>query len=95
MKHKYDNDLINKAQGIARCLTYNDDKPQAEAKHMLLELSRRLGSKCTRVTKERGKLAVSSLYGRWRYLTFKERVLYRIFNIIPSVEVCDGCEVCN
>jgi hypothetical protein len=40
MKHQRESDLINKALGIAGTLTYNDDKPQAEAKHMLLEISR-------------------------------------------------------
>lgn len=36
------NELTMKARGVARCLTYNDDTPQAEAKHMLLEMAHRL-----------------------------------------------------
>lgn len=35
-------DLTLKARNIARGLTYNDDQPQAAAKHMLLELANRL-----------------------------------------------------
>lgn len=31
-----DSELTIKAREVARCLTYNDDKPQAEAKHLLL-----------------------------------------------------------
>lgn len=31
-------ELTDKARGIARCLTYNDDVHQAAAKHMLREI---------------------------------------------------------
>ncbi len=34
-----DSELTIKAREVARNLTYNDDKPQAEAKHLLLEMT--------------------------------------------------------
>ena len=36
-----DSEAIKAAQGAARCLTYNDDKPQAVAKHMLKAAEKR------------------------------------------------------
>jgi hypothetical protein len=83
--HKSDSDLINKAQGAARSLTYNDDKPQAVSKHLLLELCHRLGSKCTGVVKRKGRLSVTTLFGQTREMTFRERIMYRCFKVIPSI----------
>jgi len=38
---KYDR-FIRQLQGTARCLTYNESKAEAEAKHLLLEAAHRI-----------------------------------------------------
>ena len=84
VKHEHAKNIIDKAVVVARTLTYNDDKPQAEAKHLLLELTQCLSAKCTSIGKSGGRLIVINLLGRWRYLTLTERILYRCFNIVPA-----------
>lgn len=83
-KHARTKEIIDKAVKVARTLTYNDDKPQAEAKHLLLELTQCLSVKCTSIGRSRGQLIVINLLGRWRYLTLTERILYRCFDIVPA-----------
>lgn len=57
-----DSELTIKAREVARCLTYNDDKPQAEAKHLLLEMAHRIDAKDIRIHKKRdGLLLVNGL----------------------------------
>lgn len=81
-----DFEAIEAAQGAARCLTYNDDKPQAVAKHMLHEMSHRLGAKTLRVHKKKDGLMLITAFGRSRYLTFRERLLYRLFGVVPPID---------
>lgn len=78
------NELTLKARGIARCLTYNDDQPQAEAKHMLLELAHRLDALDVRAHKKDDGLLLVNGLGRARYATIRERVMYRLFGVLPS-----------
>lgn len=67
-------ELTAKARGVARTLTYNDDTPQAQAKHVLLELAHRLDTANIRLhSKSDGVLAVTAL-GSSRVLTLRERL---------------------
>lgn len=77
-------EITLKAGGIARCLTYNDDTPQAEAKHMLLELSHRLDTLTIRVHKKKDGLLFINGIGKSRFATLKESLLYYVFNVIPK-----------
>lgn len=77
------NELTLKARGVARCLTYNDDAPQAEAKHMLLEMARRLDALCIRAHKKSDGLLLINGLGRIRYATLKERMLFWLFGVLP------------
>lgn len=78
------NEITLKARGIARCLTYNADEHQAAAKHMLLELSHRLDSLNIRCSKKDDGLLLINGRGKARYATFKERLLYKIFGVLPK-----------
>ena len=84
MSKRYRQELVLKAQGVARTLSYNDPKT-ADAKHVILEMSRELmrDPRDHRVVKERGGLQVASASGQSRPLTFKERLAYKIFKSIP------------
>ncbi len=76
-------ELTMKARGIACNLTYNDDKPQAEAKHMLRELAHRLDSLDIRAHKKADGLLLISGLGQTRYASLKERIAYRLFGVLP------------
>ncbi|WP_193771720.1 hypothetical protein [Pseudomonas aeruginosa] len=45
----YESRLASKCQGVARCLSYNGNRHEAEAKHVLLEASHMLDSHAVRV----------------------------------------------
>lgn len=77
-------DLTIRARSIAHRLTYNDGTPQAEAKHMLLELAHRLDSQDVRVFKKPLGLTLINGLGETRYLTINELILYRLFGVIPA-----------
>lgn len=77
------NDLTTRARGIARCLTYNDDTPQAAAKHLLLEMAHRLDTLDVRAHKKTDGLLLVDGTGKTRYATTKERALYRLFGWLP------------
>lgn len=76
-------DLTLKARGIARCLTYNNDQHQADAKHMLLEMAHRLDALDIRVHKKAEGLLLINGIGKTRFATLKERVAYRLFGALP------------
>ncbi len=78
-----DSEIMGKALAIARTLTYNES-PQAEAKHMLHELAHRLGDKTLRVKKVRNGLLLLTAFGGERYLSLRERILYRLFGVVPA-----------
>ncbi len=78
------NKLTLKARSIARCLTYNDDDaPQAEAKHMLLEMAHRLDTLNIRAHKKADGLLLINGIGKARYATLKERILFWLFGVLP------------
>lgn len=80
-----DSELIDKAQGLASCLSYNDTKPVAGAKHTIHELCHRLGAKTLRVHKKDDGLLLVTCYGQSRFMDFGERVLYRLFGVVPPI----------
>lgn len=67
-------ELTDKARGIARTLTYNDDTPQAQAKHMLLEMAHRLDTANIRLHRKVGGVLACTALGKSRFLTVRERV---------------------
>ena len=77
-------DLTLKARGIARCLTYNDDQHQADAKHMLLEMAHRLDTLDIRAHKKTDGLLLINGIGKSRFATLKERMLYYVFGVLPK-----------
>ena len=78
-----DSELTLKARGIARCLTYNDDEHQAAAKHTLLEMAHRLDTMDVRAHKKTDGLLLVNGIGKARYATVKERLLHKLFGLLP------------
>ena len=78
-----DNELTIEARNIARCLTYNDDQHQAEAKHMLLEMAHRLDALDVRAHKKSDGLLLVNGTGKSRYATMKERAMHWLFGLLP------------
>lgn len=76
--------LTSRAREIARCLTYNEDSTQAEAKHMLREMAHRLDTLEIRVHKKKDGLLFINGVGKARYATLKERIMYRLFGVLPD-----------
>lgn len=79
-----DSELASTCQGVARCLTYNGEVHEAKAKHLLLECASRLDAYSVRVTKKKDGYLFSNARGKCRYLSFKETVLYKLFNVLPQ-----------
>lgn len=77
-------ELTEKARGIARCLTYDDDEHQAAAKHMLLEMAHRLDTLDIRASKKKDGLYLSNGIGKSRFTTLKETILYKLFGVLPK-----------
>lgn len=78
-----DSELATKAQGVARLLTYNDDTPQAQAKHLLLECAHRLDASTIRAHKKRDGLLLINARGKARYATWRERLAFWIAGTLP------------
>ncbi len=79
-----DSELTDKARGIAKCLTYNDDSNQAAAKHMLLEMAHRIDSMNIRAHKKTDGILLINGIGKCRYATLVEAIAYRTLGIIPK-----------
>lgn len=79
-----DSELTIKARGVARCLTYNDDTPQAQAKHLLLEMAHRIDTKDIRVHKKRDGLLIINGVGKSRYMTWPERLRWTLLGVRPE-----------
>ena len=77
-------ELTLKARAVARCLTYNEDIHQSEAKHLLRELSHRLDSLSVRVHKKKDGLLFINGIGKSRFATFKETILFKLFGVTPN-----------
>ncbi len=76
-------ELTDKARGVARCLTYNEDANQAAAKHLLREMAHRLDSLDIRAHKKSDGLLLINGIGKSRFATWRERITYWVFGILP------------
>lgn len=74
----YESKLASQCQGVAKCLTYNDDEHQAAAKHVLLEASHRLDSHAVRVHRKKDGLLIINARGKSRFMTLRERLAMRL-----------------
>jgi hypothetical protein len=73
--------LTTRARELARNLSYNDSPLLAATKHTLLELAHRLDSLSARtVNCNKGILGGP---GSQRPMTWRERVAYRLFKVLP------------
>lgn len=79
-----DSDLTTKARSVAKCLTYNDDEPQAAAKHLLLEMAHRIDAAVITIHKKRGGLLISNAVGKCRFMTWPERIRWTLFGVTPK-----------
>ena len=79
-----DSELTMKARGVARCLSYNDDEPQAAAKHLLLEMAHRIDTKDIRVHKKRDGYLLINGVGKARFMTWPERIRWMLFGVRPE-----------
>lgn len=77
------NELTMTARSVARCLSYNDDEHQAAAKHLLLEMAHRLDTLNVRAHKKADGLLLINGVGKSRFATLKERIMYRVFGVLP------------
>lgn len=72
----YLSELASKCQGVARCLTFNDDEHQEAAKHTLLAASHALDGESIRVHKKRDGLLIINARGKCRFMTLRERIAF-------------------
>jgi hypothetical protein len=72
-----------KSRGIAQCLSFNNGKPEADAKKIILELSHRLDSREINAKFKNGRLLLRNEIGSSRYATFLETISYLISGALP------------
>lgn len=84
-----DSEEIDRAQCVARGLSYNDEKTAA-VKHTLHEIVHRLGAKTLRVHKKTDGLLLITAFGQARFMSLGERVLYRLFGVVPPINGWKG-----
>lgn len=75
-------DLTTRARDLARNLSYNDTPILATTKQTLLELAHRLDRLSVRVSKADDRYVTNGL-GCRRRMTWRERVAYRLFDVLP------------
>ena len=73
-EQSHESKLALKCQGVARCLTYNDDEHQAAAKHILLAASHMLDQHAVRVHRKTDGLLIVNARGKSRFMTLRERM---------------------
>jgi outer membrane biogenesis lipoprotein LolB len=78
-------EVIDRAYSLARRLSYND-KVQAPVKQTLHELCNLLGTKTLHVCKKKEGLLLVNGHGQSRFLTVDERLLYRVFGVVPPID---------
>lgn len=78
------NELTMKARGVASCLTYNDDAPQSQAKHLLREMAHRIDSREIRARKGKTGWLVVNAVGKERRMTWRERAMWFCFKVLPD-----------
>lgn len=70
----YESRLASKCQGVARCLSYNGNRHEAEAKHVLLEASHMLDSHAVRVHQKADGILMVNARGKSRFMNWRERL---------------------
>lgn len=71
----HDSKLASKCHGVARCLTFNDDEHQADAKRTLLAASHALDQHAIRVHRKKDGMLIVNARGKSRYMTLRERLV--------------------
>jgi hypothetical protein len=79
-----DKELTRCAREAAKNLSYNEDPPQALAKHLLLEMAHRIDKNETGVQRRYGRLTVVNGLGMFRYMNWKEKLKFVLFGTIPK-----------
>lgn len=74
VNEKYESKLASKCQGVARCLTYNNDQHQAAAKNVLLEAAHMLDQHAVRIHQKADGPMIVNARGKCRFLTIRERL---------------------
>lgn len=77
-------ELIDQAQAIAKCLSYDDETNAGSPKRIINELCHRLGQRTVTIGKNKEGYYWQSLFGEFRYFSMKETVMYRLFGVIPK-----------
>lgn len=77
-------ELIDKAQAIAKCLSYDDETNAGNPKQIISELCHRLGQNTVTIGKNKDGYYWHSLFGEFGYFTIKETILYRLFGTPPK-----------
>ena len=77
-----DSELIDQALSVSRALSYND-RVQGPAKHLLRELSHRLGARTVRIHKKSDGYLLTNVFGASRLLNRRESFLWKWFAIPP------------
>ena len=77
-------ELIDKAQAVCKCLSYDEDTNAGNPKQVIAELCHRLGQRTVTIGKNKEGYYWQSLYGEFRYFTLKETILYRLFAVMPT-----------
>jgi hypothetical protein len=80
-----DSEIADRARGVSKCLSYNDSGHEAEAKHLLLEMAHRLDTNTTKAKKTEHGWRVVNALGRWRSMTWRERIAHWIAGSVPRV----------
>ena len=74
MSAEYDSRLASKCQGVAGCLSFNEDEHQDSAKRALLAASHALDQHVVKIHKKKDGLLIINARGKSRFLTWKERL---------------------
>jgi hypothetical protein len=76
--------MTAQAREVARRLSYNDREVEAEAKHLLIDVSRALDARNVRAIRTSEGLVLVNGYGRQRLATWRERMAYWLAGSLPS-----------
>lgn len=71
------------ARDVSRQLSYDGGFAESRAKFILLELASTIDAMTITAHKKRDGLLLINGYQRARYATFKERIAYKLFGLLP------------
>lgn len=75
--------MTAQAREVARRLSYNDREVEAQAKHLLIDVSRALDARNVRAIKTGAGLVLVNGCGRQRLATWPERLAYWLAGSLP------------